>query len=95
MQHRLVDDVYGWIAVQQDVPTCESVTALIREKLREGRTFFELECAFKEAAVELENLARKFRTQASGDSEARRDANTASAQARMLEEIRFRTRVGV
>jgi hypothetical protein len=92
---RLSDEIYDWVAGQHDVPTYKAVADLISEKLRKGRSFYELEIAFREVADELRKLSRKFQTRAPWDAEAGQDAGLASAQARMLEEIRFRTRIGV
>ena len=64
---RLVDEIYDWAVMRDEVPSYRAVASLIEEKLRKGRTFYELEIAFREVADELRILARKFRAQASWD----------------------------
>jgi hypothetical protein len=92
MLRRLADTIYDWAVTCQDVPTCESVIDLIRRELRQGRSFYEIECAFDEAASELRKLARRLRVRAPWDSEASREASKACAQADILGEVKFRTR---
>jgi hypothetical protein len=92
---RLADEIYDWVAGQPDVPSCKMIADLIAEKMRKGRSFYELEIAFRETADELRKLSRKFQTRAPWDAEAGQDASVASEQARLLDGIRFRTRIGV
>jgi hypothetical protein len=92
---RLADEIYDWAVMRGEVPSHKAVTSLIEEKMCKGRSFYELEIAFREVADELRKLSRKFQTRAPWNAEARQDAAIASDQARLLDGIRFRTRVGV
>jgi hypothetical protein len=89
---RLSNQIYDLAVTQRDVLTCESVIELIRRELGNGRSFYEIECAFHEAASELRKRARKFRAQAPCDAEANREARNACAQADILDEVKFRVR---